>query len=217
MKKTLISLTVLALGAVAQAQTAPDIIAKVDAAQKAAKDLSFRLSGTAAFESSTQKIDLTIKSIPAQNLARLQFAAPDALADNIIVTDKNEMRQYMFLTNQITVTPLKQAAGNAGLAGLDFSNLGNTSAMLAGYDVKLLGSSGSAGSRVYQLEATPKGGSDKTRVWITEAGWRPNRIQYVDKSGKTVADLTISNYKVNSGLSAAALRQLPKDAQVVKQ
>lgn len=216
---TLLPLTLLfAATSLAQAQSAQDIINKVDATQKAAKDVSFRLSGNATFESSLQKIDLTIKSIPAQNLARIQFVAPDALADNIVVADNKEVRQYMFLTNQITVTALGKAASNAGFSNFDLTQLSNTSSILSKYNVKLLGTTGSAGSRVFQLEATAKdGGTDKARVWITEAGWRPNRIQLVDKGGKTVADMTISNYKTNSGLSAATLRNLPKDAQIVKQ
>ena len=214
----MLPLTALLLAGLGHAQTAQDIVSKVDATQKAAKDVSFRLSGTASFENQTQKIDLTVKSIPAQNLARIQFAAPDALADNIVVADNKEVRQYMFLTNQITVTPTNKAASTAGLGGLDFNNLGNTSSILSKYNVKLVGTTGAAGSRVFQLEATPKdGGTDKTRVWITEAGWRPNRLQYLDKNGKVVADMTLSSYKTNSGLTAAALRSLPKDAQIIKQ
>ena len=214
----MLPLTALLLAGLGQAQTAQDIVNRVDATQKAAKDVSFRLSGTASFENQTQKIDLTVKSIPAQNLARIQFAAPDALADNIVVADSKEVRQYMFLTNQITVTPTNKAASTAGLGGLDFNNLGNTSSILSKYNVKLVGTTGAAGSRVFQLEATPKdGGTDKTRVWITEAGWRPNRLQYLDKNGKVVADMTLSSYKTNSGLTAAALRSLPKDAQIIKQ
>ena len=122
----------------------------------------------------------------------------------------------MYLTNQITVTSAQKAAEQAGL-GLDFTQLTNTASMLARYNVKLLGATGTAGKRVYQLEATPKtGGSDSSRVWITEAGWRPTRIQLLS-GGKTIADLTVSSYKVNSGLTATAIRQLPKDAQIIKQ
>ena len=212
-----LTLTLLAgLLSVAGAQTAQDIVNKVDAAQKAAKDVSFRLSGNASFDSAAQKIDLTVKAIPAQSLARVQFMAPDALADNVIVADKTEIRQYMYLTNQITVTSAQKAADQAGL-GLDFTQLTNTASMLARYNVKLLGATGTAGKRMYQLEATPRtGGSDSSRVWITEAGWRPTRIQLLS-GGKTIADLTVSSYKVNSGVTATAIRQLPKDAQIIRQ
>ena len=220
MKK--LSLFVLTLTAplvtAAQAQSAQDIVNKVDAAQRAAKDISFRLSGNASLESNVQKLDLLVKTIPAQNLVRVQFNAPDALADNIFVADKTEVRQYLYLTNQITVTSARKAAEGAGLSGLDFTQVGNTAAMLSSFDVKLLGSSGAAGKRIYQLEATPKSGqTDKTRVWIAEDGWRPTRIQVVSAAGKTLADLTISNFRKNSGLSVATLKQLPRDAEVIRQ
>lgn len=212
-----LTLGVALIGA-AQGQTAEDIIGKVDAAQRAAKDISFRLSGNATLESSSQKLDLLVKTIPSLSLVRVQFNAPDALADNIFVADKTEVRQYLYLTNQVTVTSAKKAADGAGLSGLDFTQVGNTAAMLKAFDVKLLGSSGAAGKRIYQLEATPRSGqTDKTRVWIAEDGWRPTRIQVVNTAGKTLADLAISNFRKNSGLSVATLKQLPKDAEVIRQ
>lgn len=203
----------------AGAQSAQDILNRVDAAQKAAKDVSFRLQGSATLESAAQKVDLTVKSIPAQGLARLQFMAPDALADNIVVADRNEVRQYLFLTNQVTVTPTQKAAGGSGLGGLDFTQLTNAATLLSQYDVKLLGTSTVAGKKVYQLEAAPKnaGTSDRARVWITEAGWRPTRVQLVGSGNKVLADLNVTNYKVNSGLTASGLKTLPKDAQVIRQ
>lgn len=215
MHKTLPFLLALTLGA-ASAQSAQDILNRVDSAQKNVKDLSFRLSGSASMDSGKQTIDLTVKAIPAQSLARIQFAAPDALADNVVVADRKEVRQYLFLTNQITVMPLDKATTQSGLGTFDFTKLSNPATLLAGYDVKLLGTSGRAGQRTFQLEAQAKGSSkDSTRVWITEAGWRPTRVQLLS-SGKTLADLTVSNYKTNSGLSAASLRQLPKSAQIVR-
>jgi len=211
-------LTLAALASSAGAQTAQDILNRVDTAQKSARDVTFRLSGNASFDTSSQKIDLTVKSIPAQGLARLQFLAPDALADNVVVADKNEVRQYLFLTNQVTVTPTRKAADGAGFGGLDFTQLSNAATLLSQYNVKLLGSSGAAGRKVYQLEATPKNANsgDKARVWITEAGWRPTRIQLLG-GGKVVADLTVSNYRVNSGLTVSGLRTLPRDAQIIRQ
>lgn len=215
MHKTLPFLLALTLGA-ASAQSVQDILNRVDSAQKNVKDLSFRLSGSANMDSGKQTIDLTVKAVPAQSLARIQFAAPDALADNVVVADRKEVRQYLFLTNQITVMPLDKATTQSGLGTFDFTKLSNPATLLAGYDVKLLGTSGRAGQRTFQLEAQAKGGSsDRTRVWITEAGWRPTRVQLLS-SGKTLADLTVSNYKTNSGLSAASLRQLPKSAQIVR-
>ncbi|WP_424949631.1 outer membrane lipoprotein carrier protein LolA [Deinococcus sp.] len=216
-----LTLTLLGSGvSLAQTLTAVDIIAKLDGTQRSAKDLSFRLSGTSSLDGSAQKIDLSVQSIPASSLARVVFAAPDALADNIVVVNKTEVRNYLYLTNQITVTSTAKAAGQAGMTGLDFSQISNFSALLKNYDVRLISATGVAGSRIYTLEGEPKsaGTNDgKARVYVTEAGWRPTRLQLLDSAGKVTADLNISNYKLNSGLSAARLTTLPKDAEIIKQ
>ncbi|WP_161883228.1 outer membrane lipoprotein carrier protein LolA [Deinococcus alpinitundrae] len=205
---------------VAQAQTADDILNNLASAQKSAKDISFRISGSADQGGGVQKLDLNVQTIPASNLARLVFNAPDALADNVVILDNKEVRNYLYLTNQVTVTSTSKAAGGQDLGGLDLSQLSNlVTALKTRYDVKLIGTSGAAPNRVYQLEASPKTGvqGGKTRVFVGENGWRPTRFQLIDGGGKNVADLNVSEYKVNSGLSVARLRQLPKDAQIIRQ
>ena len=215
------ALMISLLGAAsAQTMTAADILGRLDATQKTAKDLSFRLSGTGSLDGSAQKIDLTVQSIPAASLARVVFAAPDALADNIVVVNKTEVRNYLYLTNQITVTSAAKAAGQAGMSGLDFSQISNFSALLKNYDVRVVGTSGSAGNRLFTLEGTPRAnGTDegRARVYVTEAGWRPTRLQLLDGAGKVRADLNVTNYKQNSGLSAAKLTTLPRDAEIIRQ
>jgi len=52
---------------------------------------------------------------------------------------------------------------------------------------------------------------------VTEAGWRPTRLQLLDGAGKVRADLNVTNYKQNSGLSAAKLTTLPRDAEIIRQ
>ena len=216
-----LALTLLTAGvSLAQTFTAADIIGKLDAAQKTARDLSFRLSGTGSFDGSAQKIDLSVQSIPASSLARVVFAAPDALADNIVVVDRTEVRNYLYLTNQITVTSAAKAAGQAGAVGLDFSQISNFSALIKNFDVKLVSTTGAAGSRLYGLEGVARTASTndgRARFFVSEAGWRPTRLQLLDSAGKVMADLNVSNYKLNSGLSAARLKMLPKDAEIIKQ
>jgi outer membrane lipoprotein-sorting protein len=204
----------------AQNLTVADIIAKLDSTQKSARDLSFRLSGTSNLDGSAQKIDLSVQSIPASSLARVVFAAPDALADNIVVVNKTEVRNYLYLTNQITVTNTAKAAGQAGMTGIDFTQISNFAALLKNYDVKLISATGAAGNRVYGLEGAPRAASTndgKARIYVTEAGWRPTRIQLLDSAGKVTADLNVSNYKLNSGLTASRLKMLPANAEVVRQ
>ena len=222
MKNFLLFSLALALPGLASAQsastlTADSIIAKVGAAQKSVKDLSFKVSGTANLEGGPQKIDLDVQAIPAQNLARINFNAPDALADNVVVADKNTVSNYLFLTNQVIVQDANKAAG-AGGVGVDFSQLSDATALLGkNFDTKLVGSSKSGPATVYVLDATFKnGGTDRSRVYITDQGWRPVRVQVLSGAGKVVSDLNITGYKTNAGLSAAKLRALPRDAEVVR-
>ncbi len=218
MKKPFV-IALISLLATAQAQDADSILTKVEATQKAARDVSFRLSGTVLVQAQQpQNIDMMVQSVPDSNVTRLVFNAPDVLADNIVVLDGKEVRQYLYLTNQVTVTTLGKPSQNKGpdLSGLDVSQF-NASALKNRYDLKLLGSSGASGNRVYQLQATPKTGSSKTLVWVSEKAWQPTRFQILNNAGKVQADLNVSNYKLNSGLSAAKLRSLPKDAEVVRQ
>lgn len=215
MKNVLLFSLALTLFGSAFAQTADSIIAKVGAAQKNLKDLSFKVSGTANLDSGPQKIDLDVQAIPAQNLARVSFNAPDALADNVVVADKNTISSYLFLTNQVIVQDAKNAAGGVGV---DFSQLSDATALLnKNYDTKLLSSSKSGAATIYVLQATPKdGGTDQSRVYISDQGWRPVRVQGLNGAGKVVSDLNITDYKTNLGLSAAKLRALPMDAEVVR-
>lgn len=202
----------------ASAQSATDIVSRVTAAANGARDISFKLQGSATLDSGAQKLDLDIQSIPAQNLARVNFNAPDALADNVVVVDKKTVYNYLYLTNQITVQDTSKQASQAGF-GLDFSQFTNAANLLTSrFDVKLIDTTGAAGSRLYQLEATPKNNSlgDRNRVWISEQGWRPTRVQVLGAGGKITADINIVNYKLNAGLTPAKLRALPKDAEIVR-
>lgn len=213
-------LTLTSLASVAQAQSVDNILDNIASAQKSVKDISFRIAGSADQGGGSQKLDLNVQTIPASNLARLVFNAPDALADNIVIVDSKEVRNYLYLTNQITVMSLNKATGGQDISGLDLSQLSNlVAALKSRYDVKLLGSSGAAPNRIYQLSASPKTGvqGGTTRIFVGENGWRPTRFQALDASGKVVADLNVSSYKTNSGLTAAKLKQLPKDAEIIKQ
>lgn len=219
MKKTLLltsALTTAALSGGAWAQSAQDIVARVQASQKTIKDLSFKVSGTANLESGAQKLDFDVQAIPAQNVARINFNAPDALADNVVVVDNKKVRNYLYLTNQITEQDVGRAASANGL-DFNFSQFTDATALLGRYDVKLAETQNGPGGKVFVLEGTPKNGaSERTRIWIAEQGWRPVRLQVLGGAGRVVTDLNITNYKTNSNLSSARLKALPQDAEVVR-
>ena len=218
MKNTLSMLAIVIVGLLghASAQTADEVVSRVQATQKNLKDVAFKVSGQATMEGSAQKIDMDIQAIPAQNVARINFNAPDALADNVVVVDGKKVRNYLFLTNQITEQDANRTSSSGGL-NFSFSQFTDAAALLSRYDVKLVDTQTQSGAKVFVLEGASKdGGTERSRVWITEQGWRPVRVQVLGTSGRVVSDLNITNYKTNSGLSATKLKALPKDAEVIR-
>lgn len=210
----------LALLPQASAQTANEVLNKVDQMQKNARDVSFRLTGRLLMEGADQNMDVFVKSLPAKNLARMEFRQPQSLSGDVIVSDPKEVRQYWSMSNQITVTPINRAAQQAGMGmGLDFSQLGNAANLSSSYNVKLLGTSNAGGGRLFKLEATAKQNpqAGKAHVWVTDRGWRPTRVQMFDPQGKLMVDLNVNNFKTNSGFSEATIRSLPRGARVVQQ
>jgi outer membrane lipoprotein-sorting protein len=205
----------------AQAQTlsADEIAGKVEAAQKSTKDFSAHIQGQANFDANPQKIDLKISSIPAQSIIRIEFAAPDALADNILILDKKNSYNYLYLTNQITISSLEKTKVEG--FNFDFARFADFNSNLSRdkFTLKVLPAVQLKEGKAYILEATPKdldSGNGRTRVWILENGWRPIKMQALDTVGKIQADLSFSEWKTNSGLTPKDLKKWPKDAQVIK-
>lgn len=220
MKKAFfLSLTAaLALLPQASAQSAGDVLYKVDQMQKSARDLSFRLSGRLVLEGANQNMDVFVKTIPSKDVVRMEFRQPQSLSGDVIVSDRREVRQYWSMSNQITVTPLSRAGARSGL-GLDFTQLGSAANLSSNYNVRLLGTSNAGGGRLFKLAATPKGNAQAgtAHVWVTDRGWRPTRIQMYQPGGQLAVDLNVSGFKTNAGITEAQLRALPRGARVVQQ
>lgn len=211
--------TALLLSSAAFAQTAEDIIAKVQANQKTIKDVTIKVSGKALLENGSQSIDLNIMSMPGINLTRIEFNAPDALADNVVILDKNTVYNYLFLTNQVRVQSSKKARVEG--FNFDFTRFADFSTELSKdkFKLKLLETQNTKDGKTYLIEATPQEedlGFTKTRVLISEKGWRPLKMQALDSKDKLLADLNFTTWTVNSGLTSKNLKKLPKDAQVIK-
>lgn len=214
--KPLLLTTAMLLGA-AHAQSAAEVLARMDAAQKAARDISFTVSGSANVNGQAQRVGVQVQSIPAQRLSRVVFSAPDALADNIFIVDNTTTYSYLFLTNQVLVQPLASAAQAQGLTlNADLGRITDIAALTRDMNVRLLNTQGTPGNRTFALEFQPRDGSNAlSRVLVSEQGWRPTRLQFLE-GGQVLADLNITAYQVNSGLTPARLRALPRGAQVVR-
>jgi outer membrane lipoprotein-sorting protein len=203
---------VFGLGALAQSPSALDILAKLEATQKSIKDYRARVAGTAEQGDQKLKLEMDVQAIPSANLVRVKFNAPDSLADNFIIVDKSTVYNYLFLTNQVTITKLNNA--NVGGFNFNFSQFSSFSDSFPKDKVNFK-------PVTTVLDATPIKGSNlefsRVKVWVLDGSWRPQRIQYFDDKGvNPIADITVSKWEQNVGLKATDLRKLPKDAEIIK-
>lgn len=223
MKLKIVAMTALVfvapLGALAQNLTAQGVLDKLTATSKSLKDVTARLTGTTNTVDQKLKLDIELKAITASSLVRIKFNAPDSLADNFIIMDKDKVSNYLFLTNQVTVSS-KNKATIAGMS-LDFSKVTDISALFPADQVnlKIARTEDTPAGKAYVLEATPKAKSNlafaKATVWIVENGWRPYRIVGTTDKGDSL-DLTVVQWKANGGLKEKDLRAIPKDAEIIK-
>ena len=213
-----ISTVLLAATALAQTPSATDLLTRLEAQQKTVKDFKARATGTAVTGDDRKlKIDLEVQSIPSLELTRIKFNAPDELADNFVIVDKDKIYNYLFLTNQVTITTRK-ANQNVGGFSFDFSQFSSGTDLFPRDKVTFKPVVQDGKSLV--LEATPKAGADldfgRVKAWIQENPLQLERVQYYNTKNALQADITLAEYKTNVGLKAAALRQLPKDAEIIK-
>jgi outer membrane lipoprotein-sorting protein len=212
---------VFGLSALAQSPSALDILGKLESTQKTIKDYRARVAGTAEQGDQKLKLEMDVQAIPSANLVRVKFNAPDSLADNFIIVDKNTVYNYLFLTNQVTITKLNNA--NVGGFNFNFSQFSSFSDSFPKDKVsfKPVTTETTPDGKAYVLDATPIKGSNlefsRVKVWVLDGSWRPQRIQYFDDKGiNPIADITVSKWEQNVGLKAADLKKLPKDAEIIK-
>ena len=214
------SLAFLSLS-LAQGVTADSILKNLEATQKGTKDFSAKVSGSTEQNSSKTKFEVTIAGITAAKLTRVDFLAPDALADNFLIIDNQNTYNYQFITNQVTIQKNTDMTAVSGF-NLNFNQLNDlqTTFPRDQVDFKPITSETTPAGKAYILDATPKKTSnvdfDRLKVWVLENGWRVYRTQSFDAKGVLQFDITISDWKVNSGLKASELCKIPKDAEIIK-
>lgn len=216
-----IGLTLVASVALAQTPSATDIIAKLETTQKSLKDYRARVAGSAEQGDQKLKLEMDVQAIPPLDLVRVKFNAPDSLADNFIIVDKNTVYNYLFLTNQVTITKLNTA--NVGGFNFNFSQFSSFGESFPKDKInfKPVTTESTPDGKAYVLDATPKPGSKleftRVKIWVLDGAWRPQHIQYFDDQGlNPIADITVTKWEPNVGLKAADLRKLPKDAEIIK-
>lgn len=225
--RTLALLAVVALVTVAGAQK-PDVTAVLDdikAAANAIKDATFTLTGKLVDSDGTViPLEVDIQTIPPQHLASAYIVQPDALADNQIVLDGNVVKNYTFLTNQVTLFDANDPDALGGLLPAGPNGQGSPQlsfdlgAIFAGYDASIKDVTTSGGGDVYHLDFVNK--DAKAVIQLVEAtvpasDWLPHELVFSDKGGRVVADLKVQKLELDQGLDPKKVAYLPADAEVI--
>jgi outer membrane lipoprotein-sorting protein len=188
------------------------IVAKVRASQESAKDLQFHARGQVIQGDKVQTAEIEVQAIPKQQLRRVTFKAPAALAGNIVVIDKDKAYRYLALPHQVFVSSVEAATRNAPL---DFSEVAKVlDGSLDDVSLKTGGTEKTASGKAHILEAQVA--KRRYKVWILDGTWRMHRLQAYDAAGDLKADLTVDGMKTDAGLKPATLKALPEDAEVVE-
>jgi outer membrane lipoprotein-sorting protein len=206
--------------ALAQSLSASDVLGKLETVQKNLKDYKAKAVGTISDDTQKIKLDLDVQAIPALKLTRLTFNAPDTLADNVSIIDNDNFYNYLFLTNQVTITKIAKAQ----VGGVSFGNIGSFGDLQSSIpkeklDFKPVTMEDTANGKAYVVDATPKKGSNlefgRVKIWALEKSFNLYRVQYFNDKGAMQADLTIPEFKGNVGLKAKDLCKLPSDVEKI--
>jgi outer membrane lipoprotein-sorting protein len=220
------------LGALLVAATAnaqqPDVSTLLDnikSAANAIQDATFTVTGKLVDADGTViPLDVDIQTIPPKHLASAYINQPDALADNQIVLDGNVVKNYTFLTNQITLFDANDPDALGGLLPASPAGQGapqisfDLGAIFAGYDASIKDVKQTGGTTTYVLDFTnkdPKANILNVEATVPSSDWLPRRLVFLQKGDRVIADLNVTNLKLDQGLDPKKVAYLPKDAEVI--
>jgi len=225
--RRLMLLAAVLVAATASAQQ-PDVSTVLDNITKAAnaiQDATFTVTGKLVDSDGTViPLDVDIQAIPPQHLASAYINQPDALADNQIVLDGNVVKNYTFLTNQITLFDANDPDALGGLlpAGPNGQSAPQISfdlgKIFAGYDASIKNVTTDGGTRTYVLDFAnkdPKANILDVEATVPSSDWLPRRLVFLQKGDRVVADLNVKNLKLDQGLDPKKVGYLPQDAEVI--
>ncbi len=224
MKRFVLFFGIAALSLSALAQSIPtidDLTKRLESTQKSTKDFRAKLIGSAEQDNQKVKFEANIGGIVDKKLTRIDFLAPDTLADNILIVDNQIVFNYLFLTNQVTVS---KAANGTEVGGFNFnpSQLNDFNSSFPKEDLafEAVKADTTPAGKAWVIEATPrkKGTFDYARIkiWILDSPTRVYRFQSFDEKNVMQFDISIPEWKTNQNIKIADLCKLPRDAEYIK-
>lgn len=154
-----------------------------------------------------------VYALPKENLFRVEFEKPASLEGNFVVITEKEVWNYLFLTNQLVISPKEKAQ----IQGLGFTPLGDVKDLAERVSFRLVGEVRLEEGPAWKLLGQAKEGQGfaQMELYVPKADPRPVRFVFLDEEGKVLAHLRVTSFK-RAPLKPQALLRYPKDAQVVR-
>lgn len=148
------------------------------------------------------------------DLVRLTFHEPDSVAGviSLIERESRKVRTYLPVTDQIREQRLEDLAPVPGQPlPLDFDHLMRLPERDA-FRLTVLGQEERAGQSYVVVQGEPRGGTSREhwKMWVSTGTWLLERVEVYDAADRLRWVLAFRNIRWNQGLSAEALRRLPK-------
>ncbi len=215
----------LAAAAGAQQPDVSTVLKNIEDAANALQDATFTVTGKLVDADGTViPLNVDIQAIPPKHIAKAYINQPDALADNQIVLDGNVVKNYTFLTNQITLFDANDPDALGGL--LPAGQQGQSSPVVSfdlgkifsGYNASIQDVKVVNGVKTYQLDFANKDQQANilnVTATVPASDWLPRELVFKQKGGRVVADLKVTDLKIDQGLDAKKVTYLPQDAEVI--
>jgi outer membrane lipoprotein-sorting protein len=218
-------LLLLALLPFAMAQT-PDVaevLAGLEARAAEVVDLAFVLEGQLVDEAGQViRVEVEVLAIPGIPAAGMYIVQPDALADNQVVIDGDVVRNYTFLTNQVSLYDLDDPDALGGLIAADADGAVPISldlaAVFADWDAQVVGEESTPACRALVLRfdnRDPDGQIRYVLATVLDGSWDPWRLVFYRAGDALFADLRFVDLEINTGLTREDVTYLPEDAEVL--
>lgn len=222
---SLVTLTLTTLG-FAQELSTDEIVQKLTERAETIQDAKFLLTGNLV-DADGQEIPLevNVSSIPDESLLRAEFIQPDALADNFIVIDGQDVYNYVYLTNQVSIFSLGDPEALAGLfpsgssaSGRPFSFTLNLVSLFDGWTASSQGLSEGDGGNIYTLrfDNNEQGRAiGHVETTILEESWLPTTMNFYSPEDTLIAELVFNDLEVDVGLNSDDVRYIDPSAEVI--
>jgi outer membrane lipoprotein-sorting protein len=215
----LLAVAALAPSALAQERNVDDVLAALESSAAAIADLSFVLEGELIDEAGqTFRLEVEVLAIPSEPAIGLYILQPDAIADNQIVVVGDEVRNYTFLTNQVSLFDTSDPDAFGGL--LEPSADGSLplsldlATVFAGWDAAIEDDAGTTVT-VRFTNRDPAAAMQTVLATVTTDAWDPVRLVFLRAGDALFADLRFVDWTRDQGLTLDDVTYLPEDAEVL--